>query len=171
MDRAASHTKCWSRSQELPLGVVVVVAAAARVCGRGSCMLLCRLFLSLFAIIFIWQTQTTSWLFMLIYSTSRDSRVLESVFCCALRLQFLINFPPPARKRVLSQGLPSPPAFLFPCTGLLSVHYNIHGDPFVILIRYNAALSMHATSSRAMRKSRIRGPKGGGTGYTLYRYT
>lgn len=79
-------------------------------CGRGSCMLLCRLFLSLFAIIFIWQTQTTtSWVFMLIYSTSRDSRVLESVFCCALRLQFLINFPPPARKRVLSQGLRSSP--------------------------------------------------------------
>lgn len=137
-------------------------------CGRGSCM-----FLSLFAIIFIWQTQTTtSWVFMLIYSTSRDSRVLESVFCCALRLQFLINFPPPARKRVLSQGLPSsPPAFLLPCTGLLSVHYNIHGDPFVILIRYNAALSMHATSSRAMRKSRTRVPEGGGTGHTLYRYT
>lgn len=169
MDRAASHTKCWSRSQELPLVVVVVdvvVVAAARVCGRGSCML----FPALFAIIFIWQTDNELGLYANLLHKSRlaSTRILSVALCALrLRLQFLINFSPPARKRVLSQGLPSTPPSSSP-TSLLSVHYNIHADPFVILIRYNAPLSMHATSSRAMRKSRIRRQGGnGGSAYPL----
>lgn len=156
----------------MPLGVAVVVAAAARVCGRGRCMLLCRLFLSLFAIIFIWQTQTTSWVFMLIYSTSRDSRVLESVFCCALRLQFLINFPPPARKRVLSQGLPSPPPTSSPALvycQFIIIFMAIHSlYLFVIMLRFLCTPRRVEQCERAGSEGR-RGERG--TRHTLYRYT